>query len=105
MFKYQQVEDNVLVEPIEKDKELEGGFKIIATKVEKAVKWSVVAVWPWKYDPATKSYCPMDVAVGDIVHFVKYAPDEIEVVDDEGKKKTYLHVKYSAILAVEKAVK
>lgn len=44
---------------------------------------------------------PMDIAVGDTVYFTKYAPDELEV-DQDGEKKTYLVVKQSSLLAVEK---
>lgn len=40
----------------------------------------------------------MDVAVGDIVYFTKYAPDEIDV-DGE----TLLIVKQSSILAKQRA--
>jgi co-chaperonin GroES (HSP10) len=43
----------------------------------------------------------MDVKEGDIVHFTKYAPDEIEVWTMWDKKK-YLVVKHSSILAIEK---
>jgi len=44
----------------------------------------------------------MDVAVGDVVFFTKYAPDEIEVNDGD-QTKTYLVVKHSSILAVQAA--
>jgi chaperonin GroES len=40
------------------------------------------------------SRAPIDVKVGDVVYFTKYAPDELDV---DGKK--YLVVKQSSILA------
>ena len=41
---------------------------------------------------------PMDVAVGDVVYFTKYAPDEIKVGEGDDEK-TYLVIKQSSILA------
>lgn len=43
----------------------------------------------------------MDVAIGDIVHFTKYSPDEIEL-GSMGSTKKYLVIKHSAVLAIEK---
>ena len=42
----------------------------------------------------------MDVAPGDIVHFTKYAADEIEV-GNVGEKKKYIIIKQSSLLAIE----
>jgi co-chaperonin GroES (HSP10) len=43
----------------------------------------------------------MDVKEWDVVHFTKYAPDEIET-GGLWEKKKYLIVKHSSILAIEK---
>ena len=40
----------------------------------------------------------MDVKIGDIVYFTKYAPDEVEV-DMDGDKKTYLVIQMTSVLA------
>jgi co-chaperonin GroES (HSP10) len=42
----------------------------------------------------------MDVEVGDIVYFTKYAPDELEVIID-GERKKLLVIRHSSILAKE----
>ena len=67
---------------------------------EKPSRGTVIAVGEGKIlENGTRA--PMDVKKGDIVHFTKYAPDELEVGSGDAKKK-YLIVRHSSILAIEK---
>ena len=89
------IEDHVLVKPLEEENVSASGL-ILPDKNEKPSKWKVIAVGKWKIlDNGQRA--PMEVEKGDIVHFTKYSPDEIEVGDE-----TYLVIKHSSILAVEK---
>lgn len=79
------IKDNVLIEPIEEKLQTEWWFHVAEMKVkEKTSKWKVIAVW----------IEVKEVGVWDIVHFMKYSPDEIEV---DGK--VYAVIKESSILA------
>lgn len=90
------LEDYVLVEPLQEDAVTKSGIILPDNNKEKPSKWTVIAVGPGKVlDNGTRS--PMDVTVGQVVYFTKYAPDELEV---DGKK--YLVVRHSSLLAVEK---
>ena len=90
------LEDNVLVEPVEEEKTSASGLILPDNDKEKPSRGKVIAVGPGKI-LENGSRSAMDVAEGDIVHFTKYAPDELAVGD-----KTYLIVRHSSILAIEK---
>lgn len=81
--------DRVVVEPRPAETKTAGGLYIPDTAKEKPQQGTVVAVGPGKKDE------PMEVAVGDIVLYGKYAGTEVSV---EGKD--YLVMKQSDILAV-----
>lgn len=86
------LEDHILVQPIEEETKSIAGI-ILPESKEKPSKWKVIAVGGGKIlDNGSRA--PIDVAVGDIVYFTKYAPDELEV---EGEK--YLVIKQSSLLA------
>lgn len=68
--------DRVLVEPSQAEQKTAGGIIIPDTAKEKPQKGTVVAVGPGKKDE------PMNVKVGDVVLYGKYAGTEISV---EGK--------------------
>jgi len=62
---------------------------------EKPSKGKVIAVGPGKIlDSGDRA--PVDVKVGDVVYFTKYAPDELEVDGDK-----YLVIRHSSLLAKE----
>ena len=81
--------DRVLLEPKEAETKTAGGLYIPDTAKEKPQQGTVVAAGPGKKDE------PMEVKVGDVVLYGKYAGTEVTV--DE---KKYLIVKQSDILAI-----
>ncbi len=80
--------DRVLVEPKEAETKTASGLYIPDTAKEKPLEGTVVAAGPGKKDE------PMEVKVGDIVLYGKYAGTEISY---DGKK--YLIMSQSDILA------
>ncbi|MCQ2114931.1 MAG: co-chaperone GroES [Bacteroidales bacterium] len=80
--------DRVLVEPKEAETKTASGLFIPDSAKEKPQQGVVAAAGPGKKDE------PMELAVGDVVVYGKYAGTEIEF---EGKK--YLILKQSEILA------
>ena len=86
------LEDHIIVEAVEEESVTKSGI-ILPNSKEKPSKGKVVAVGDGKIlDNWGRS--PIDVKVGDIIYFTKYAPEEIDV---DGT--TYLVIKQSAILA------
>ena len=80
--------DRVLVEPKEAETKTASGLYIPDTAKEKPLEGTVVAAGPGKKD------APMEVKVGDVVLYGKYAGTEISY---DGKK--YLIMSQSDILA------
>ena len=81
--------DRVLIEPQEAQTKTASGIFIPDTAKEKPQQGKVVAAGPGKKDE------PMEVKVGDVVLYGKYAGTEVTVDD-----KKYLIVKQSDILAI-----
>ena len=81
--------DSVLIEPKEAETKTASGIFIPDTAKEKPQQGTVIAVGPGKKDE------PMEVKVGDVVLFGKYAGTEVAV-----EEKKYLIVKQSDILAI-----
>ena len=81
--------DRVLIEPKEAETKTAAGIYIPDTAKEKPQQGTVVAAGPGKKDE------PMELKVGDVVLYGKYAGTEITV---EGKN--YLIMKQSDVLAV-----
>lgn len=81
--------DRVLIEPKEAETKTASGIFIPDTAKEKPQQGTVIAVGPGKIDE------PMEVKVGDVVLFGKYAGTEVAV-----EEKKYLIVKQSDILAI-----
>ena len=79
----------VLIEPKEAETKTASGIYIPDTAKEKPQQGKVIAVGPGKKDE------PMEVKVGDVVLYGKYAGTEVTVED-----KKYLIVKQSDILAI-----
>lgn len=81
--------DRVVVEPRPAETKTAGGLYIPDTAKEKPQQGTIVAVGPGKKDE------PMEVSVGDVVLYGKYAGTEVSVDGND-----YLVMKQSDILAV-----
>ena len=81
--------DRVLIEPKEAETKTASGIYIPDTAKEKPQQGKVIAVGPGKKDE------PMEVKVGEVVLYGKYAGTEVTVED-----KKYLIVNQSDILAI-----
>ena len=81
--------DRVVIEPKEAETKTASGLFIPDTAKEKPQQGTVVAAGPGKKDE------PMEVKVGDVVLYGKYAGTEVTV-----EEKKYLIVKQSDILAI-----
>ncbi|MBO4670725.1 MAG: co-chaperone GroES [Bacteroidales bacterium] len=81
--------DRVVIEPKEAETKTASGIFIPDTAKEKPQQGTVVAAGPGKKDEA------MEVKVGDVVLYGKYAGTEVTV-----EEKKYLIVKQSDILAI-----
>ena len=79
----------VFIDPKEAETKTASGIYIPDTAKEKPQQGKVIAVGPGKKDE------PMEVKVGDVVLYGKYAGTEVTVED-----KKYLIVKQSDILAI-----
>ena len=79
----------MVIEPKEAETKTASGIFIPDTVKEKPQQGTVVAAGPGKKDE------PMEVKVGDVVLYGKYAGTEVTVED-----KKYLIVKQSDILAI-----
>ena len=86
--------DRVIVEPIEQDEITAGGIMLPDTAKEKPQEGKILAVGPGNRNDAGERVL-LDVAVGDIVLYAKYAGTEIKL---EGEK--VLVLRESDILAV-----
>ena len=81
--------DRVVIEPKEAETKTASGIFIPDTAKEKPQQGTIVAAGPGKKDE------PMEVKVGDVVLYGKYAGTEVTV-----EEKKYLIVKQSDILAI-----
>lgn len=84
----------VVIEPSEQEEVTAGGIVLPETAKEKPQKGTILATGPGERDDDGKRI-QMDVKVGDVVLYAKYAGTEIKV---EGKK--LLILKESDILAI-----
>jgi len=84
----------VVIEPLEQEDITPGGIVLPETAKEKPQKGTVLAIGPGDRDDDGKRI-PMDVVVGDIVLYAKYAGTEVKV---DGKK--LLILKENDILAI-----
>ena len=86
--------DRVVVEPIEQEEMTPSGIVLPETAKEKPQRGNIVATGPGARDEAGKRL-PLDVSVGDVVLYAKYAGTEFKV---DGKK--LLILKESDLLAI-----
>jgi chaperonin GroES len=93
-LKLRPLNDRVWIEPLEQEEKTASGIVLPETAKEKPQEGKVLAVGPGMLDEKGKRR-EMEVKVGDLVLFAKYAGTEIK---QEGKK--YLIMRESDILAV-----
>jgi chaperonin GroES len=94
-LKLRPLADRVVIEPIEREETFAGGVLVMPdTAKEKPQQGEILAVGPGRLDDDGDRMA-MEVAVGDLVLFAKYAGTEIKV---DGRK--VLILKESDILAV-----
>jgi chaperonin GroES len=86
--------DRVVVEPLEKEERTASGIILPETAKEKPQEGTIIAVGPGRRDDDGK-LVPMDVKLGDVVLYAKYAGTEIKLED-----KKVLILKESDILAI-----
>lgn len=87
--------DRVVIKPLSKEEVTASGIVLPDTvDKEKPMQGEVVAVGPGKRQD-NGSIAPMTVKVGDVVLFTKYAPDEVEIDDEE-----YLVIEEDKILGI-----
>jgi chaperonin GroES len=86
--------DRLVVEPQEQEEVTASGLVLPETAKEKPQQGSVIAVGPGRYDDDGERI-KMDVTVGDVVLYAKYAGTEVKV---DGKK--LLILKESDVLAI-----
>jgi chaperonin GroES len=86
--------DRLVVEPVEKEERTASGIILPETAKEKPQEGTVLAVGPGRTDDDGKRI-PMDVKVGDVVLYAKYAGTEVKIDD-----KKLLILKESDILAI-----
>lgn len=95
MVRIEPLHDKVVIKPLSEEKVTASGIVIPDTvNREKPMQGEVVAVGPGKLDEAGQRL-PMSVKVGDVVLFTKYAPDEVEIDDEE-----YLVIEEEKILGI-----
>lgn len=93
-MKLKPLGNRLVVEPTEQEDITAGGIVLPETAKEKPQKGKVLAAGPGDRDENGK-YIPMDVKVGDMVLFAKYAGTEIKI---DGKK--LLILRESDLLAI-----
>src|SRR5512143_273100 len=86
--------DRLVVEPLEKEEKTASGIILPETAKEKPQEGTVLAAGPGRTDDDGKRI-PMDVKVGDVVLYAKYAGTEAKIAD-----KKLLILKESDILAI-----
>ena len=86
--------DRLVVEPTEKEERTASGIILPETAKEKPQEGTVLAAGPGRTDDEGKRIA-MDVKVGDVVLYAKYAGTEVKIDD-----KKLLILKESDILAI-----
>ena len=86
--------DRLVIEPVEQEEMTASGLVLPETAKEKPQKGTVIAAGPGRRDDDGKRI-EMDVNVGDVVLYAKYAGTEIKV-----DSKKLLILKESDVLAI-----
>tara|TARA_B100001971_G_C18062536_1_gene468729 strand:+ start:174 stop:470 length:297 start_codon:yes stop_codon:yes gene_type:complete len=91
----QPLADQVVIQPLPAEEKTESGILLPETaEKERPEQGTVIAVGPGKQTDEGK-VIPVQVKVGDVVLFTKYAPNEVKLGDTE-----YLVVKQEDILGI-----
>jgi chaperonin GroES len=93
-MKIKPLGDRLVVKPLEGEEKTPSGIILPETAKEKPQEGEVLAAGPGRYDEKGKRIA-LDVSVGDIVLFAKYAGTEIKVRDEK-----YLILKESDVLGI-----
>ena len=93
-MKIKPLGDRLVVKPLEGEEKTPSGLILPETAKEKPQEGEVLAVGPGRYDDKGKRVA-LDVSVGDIVLFAKYAGSEIKMRDEK-----YLILKESDVLGI-----
>jgi len=80
--KLQPLADRVVIKPIEREEVTKGGIILPDTAREKPQEGKVIAVGPGRLSEDGKRIA-MDVKVGDVVIYARYAGTEIKIDDEE----------------------
>ena len=80
--KLQPMADRVVIQPLPKEEVTKGGIVLPDTAKEKPIEGKVIAVGPGGMSDDGKRI-PMEVKVGDIVLYAKYAGTEIKEDGEE----------------------
>jgi len=75
--------DRVVVKPVTREEVSKGGIVLPDTAQEKPQEGEVVAVGPGKLSENGSKRVPLDVKVGDIVIYAKYAGTEWKFGDED----------------------
>ena len=94
-MKIEPLNDKVVIKPLDNEEVTASGIVLPDTvDAEKPMQGEVIAVGPGAtQDNGQRT--PMSVKVGDKVLFTKYAPDEVEIDDEE-----YLVIEEDKILGI-----
>jgi chaperonin GroES len=97
-MKIEPLHDRVVVKPLSKEEVTASGIVLPDTAdTEKPMQGEVIATGPGKRLD-NGQIAPMSVKVGDRVLFTKYAPDEVEIDNEE-----YLVIEEDKILGIVKS--
>ena len=86
--------DRLVIKPLEQEERTASGIILPETAKEKPQEGEVLAAGPGRYDDKNQRV-PLDVKVGNIVLFAKYAGTEIKIKDEK-----LLILKESDVLAI-----
>jgi len=96
-MKIEPLHDNVVVKPLNQEEVTASGIVLPDTvDKEKPMQGEVIAVGPGRTFE-NGNLAPVGVSIGDKVLFTKYAPDEVEIDNEE-----YLVVSADKILGIVK---
>lgn len=93
-IKLKPLGDRLVVKPLEREETTAAGIILPETAKEKPQEGKVLAVGPGRVGD-DNDRIPMDIQVGDIVLFAKYAGTEVKIEDEK-----YLILKESDVLAI-----
>jgi chaperonin GroES len=91
---FQPLGDRLVIKPSEKEEVSRGGIIIPDTAKERPQEGSIIAVGPGRIGDDGKRI-PMELSVGDVVLYSKYAGTELKETEEE----EYLVLRESDVLA------